>query len=223
MGPQRASASSGFWFEPLPVSSTINYILFSHNYIIHQRLLLSEIILKKLRPTPSAFLIITLLIGVFVVLSFVLQRTDNTTPTDAMATHIVVEKKSHQMTLYSGERVVHTYYVALGRGGMDPKRYQGDRRTPEGNYHIDYRNEKSGYHRSLHISYPNPTDVKNAANVGKNPGGDIMIHGIRNGMGWIGAFHRLYDWTAGCIAVTDDEIEEIWQLVKDGTPVEIKS
>lgn len=190
--------------------------------MIRQQLWLSETILRKIHPTKSVFLVIALLIGALVVLSSVLQPTDYTIPTEVKITRIVVEKKNHRMTLYSSEGVVRTYHVALGRGGLEPKRYQGDKRTPEGNYLIDFRNEKSGYHRSLHISYPNPADVKNASSVGKAPGGDIMIHGIRNGVGWVGPFHRFFDWTAGCLAVTDNEIEEIWTLVKDGTPVEIK-
>lgn len=92
----------------------------------------------------------------------------------------------------------------------------------KGHYIIDARNEHSAYHRALHVSYPNAEDRKRAAKLGVAPGGEIMIHGIKNGFGWIGAAHRMYDWTLGCIAVTDQEIEEIWNLVPVGTPVEIR-
>jgi len=112
--------------------------------------------------------------------------------------------------------------VALGQGGLAPKQRAGDGRTPEGRYVIDSRNSASAYHRSLHISYPNPEDRKRAAKLGVSPGGDIMIHGLPNGKGFIGSAHRAYDWTLGCVAVTDAEIEEIWKLVPDGTPVEIR-
>jgi murein L,D-transpeptidase YafK len=87
---------------------------------------------------------------------------------------------------------------------------------------IDGRNYQSAYHLALHISYPNAVDRDRAATLGLDPGGDIMIHGLPNGFGWVGAAHRERDWTRGCIAVTDSEIEEIARLVPDGTPVEIR-
>jgi murein L,D-transpeptidase YafK len=118
--------------------------------------------------------------------------------------------------------VILTYKVALGQGGLAPKDRQGDGRTPEGHYVIDARNAASEYHLSLHVSYPNADDRKRAAKLGVAPGGDIMIHGLPNGKGWIGAGHRAYDWTLGCIAVTNEEIEEVWKLVPVGTPVEIR-
>jgi murein L,D-transpeptidase YafK len=89
-------------------------------------------------------------------------------------------------------------------------------------YVIDSRNPASRYYPALHISYPNANDVARAKNLGVSPGGNIMIHGIRNGFGWVGRFHRWLDWTPGCIAVTDNEIEEIAGLVPVGTPVEIR-
>jgi murein L,D-transpeptidase YafK len=95
-------------------------------------------------------------------------------------------------------------------------------KTPEGLYSIDYRNPHSDYHLALHISYPAPDDVKRAAARGVSAGGDIMIHGLPNGRGWIGKLHRQKDWTAGCIALTDKEIEELWRITPDGTPVEIR-
>ena len=138
------------------------------------------------------------------------------------ADRLVVEKAAHRLTLWRGGQAVKTYRVALGRGGMAPKVRQGDDLVPEGSYRIDGRNARSAYHRALHISYPNAADVRRAQRLGVAPGGDIMIHGIRRGIGWIGPLHRFRDWTRGCIAVTDPEIEEIWRLVPVGTPIEIR-
>ena len=138
------------------------------------------------------------------------------------ADSILILKKDHVLELLAGGKVIRTYKVALGRGGSAAKEREGDGRTPEGHYIIDSRNEASHYHKALHISYPNADDNKRAAKLGVSPGGAIMIHGLPNGMGWIGAAHRLYDWTLGCIAVTDAEIDEIWNLVPVGTPVEIR-
>lgn len=136
--------------------------------------------------------------------------------------HVVVRKKEHKLLLLSGEQVVKSYEVALGGGGLAPKRRQGDRRTPEGLYKIDYRNPASRYHLALHISYPAPADKRRSRPVGADPGGNIMIHGLGPQYSWVGANHRVSDWTDGCIAVTDAEIEEIWKMVPDGTPVEIR-
>ena len=125
------------------------------------------------------------------------------------------------MLLLSGGKVIRTYKVALGKNPVGPKERQGDGKTPEGDYFISGRNRASSYHRSLAISYPNRTDRARAKKLHVDPGGDIAIHGLPNGRGWIGAAHRLADWTLGCIAVTDEEIEEIWRLVPNGTPVRI--
>lgn len=138
------------------------------------------------------------------------------------ADSILILKKAHTLELISGGKVIRTYTVALGRGGLAPKQREGDELTPEGHYTIDAKNANSAYHRALHISYPNSEDRKRAVALGQNPGGAVMIHGLPNGKGWVGASHRLYDWTLGCIAVTDQEIDEIWNLVPVGTPVEIR-
>jgi murein L,D-transpeptidase YafK len=138
------------------------------------------------------------------------------------ADSILILKKDHVMELLAGGKVIRTYKIALGRGGLAAKEREGDARTPEGHYTIDSRNATSHYHKALHVSYPDAADRKRAAKLGVPPGGAIMIHGLPNGMGWLGAKHRLYDWTLGCIAVTDQEIDEIWELVPVGTPVEIR-
>jgi murein L,D-transpeptidase YafK len=137
------------------------------------------------------------------------------------ADHIIVHKKERTMELMHAGQVIRTYKIALGRNPVGPKQREGDFRTPEGEYVIDSRNAKSQCHRSLHISYPNTADRERARKLGVSPGRDISIHGILNGYGYLGAAHRRYDWTYGCIAVTDQEIEEIWKLVNNGTPIEI--
>ncbi|HEY6007038.1 MAG TPA: L,D-transpeptidase family protein [Geobacteraceae bacterium] len=135
---------------------------------------------------------------------------------------VLIEKKARRLTLYSKGQAVKSYRVALGRNPAGPKEKEGDNRTPEGTYIIDSRNTKSRFHLALHISYPNAQDIERAKQQGVSPGGDIMIHGILNGFGWIGDLHRWSDWTRGCIAVTNKEIDEIGKLVANGTPVEIK-
>jgi tetratricopeptide (TPR) repeat protein len=138
------------------------------------------------------------------------------------ADKILIEKKERRLTLISKDRVLKKYKIALGGNPNGPKERQGDNKTPEGTYLIDSKNENSRYHLSLHVSYPNEKDKKRAKELGVSPGGDIMIHGIKNGFSWIGDLHTEIDWTNGCIAVTDEEIEEIDKLVPKGTMVEIR-
>ena len=138
------------------------------------------------------------------------------------ATFVVIEKSKRLLSLYSGNTLLKKYKVSLGRVPLGHKIQEGDYRTPEGLYRIDYRKSDSGYHKALHISYPNETDIEAARRQGVSPGGAIMVHGMRNGFGWVGNLHQLVDWTAGCIAVTNWEIDEIWQAVQEGTPIEVK-
>jgi murein L,D-transpeptidase YafK len=138
------------------------------------------------------------------------------------ADKILIEKRERRLTLISKGKGLKTYKIALGGDPNGPKERQGDNKTPEGTYVIDSRNRDSRYHLSLHISYPNEKDKKRAKDLGVSPGGDIMIHGIKNGFSWVGDFHTEVDWTKGCIAVTDEEIEEIDKLTPNGTIVEIR-
>jgi tetratricopeptide (TPR) repeat protein len=138
------------------------------------------------------------------------------------ADKVLIEKKERRLTLLSKGGVIKTYKIALGGDPVGPKERQGDNKTPEGTYIIDGRNSNSEYHLSLQISYPNEIDKKRAKELGVSPGGNIMIHGIKNGLGWVGASHAEVDWTKGCIAVTDKEMEEIYKLVPNGTIVEIR-
>ena len=135
---------------------------------------------------------------------------------------IEVDKSDRIMRLYAGEDMVREYHVALGGEPVGAKVRQGDQRTPEGRYVISGRNPASRFHLSLRISYPDARDKAKARDAGVSPGGDIMIHGLPNGWGWIGRLHRTIDWTDGCIAVADGEIEEIWELTPDGTPILIR-
>ena len=139
-----------------------------------------------------------------------------------LADSIVVEKKARRLTLYHQGRPLRSYRVALGANPVGDKQFTGDRRTPEGLFEIDGKNEKSDFHLALHISYPDSSHRARAEALGMTPGGDIMIHGLRNGRGATGAHHRSVDWTDGCIALTDEEIEGVWSAVMVGTPVEIK-
>lgn len=138
------------------------------------------------------------------------------------ADKVLIEKKKRRLLLIKDGKALKSYRIALGENPEGPKERQGDNRTPEGFYVIDARNRDSRYHLSLHISYPNGRDRKRARALGVSPGGNIMIHGIRNGFSAVGDAHTGSDWTNGCIAVTDGEIEEIERLVPDGTIVEIR-
>lgn len=137
--------------------------------------------------------------------------------------HILVDKSERRLTLFKSGRILRSYDVALGRGGPGDKEREGDNKVPEGRYRIVGRNPDSAYHLSLRLSYPTPEQAARAQARGADPGSDIMIHGIRNGLGWLGPLHRLANWTQGCIAVTDAEIEEIWTLVPDGATIEIRA
>jgi murein L,D-transpeptidase YafK len=134
---------------------------------------------------------------------------------------IHVDKSDHVMTVFSAGQPVHSFRVALGRGGLGPKIKQGDGRVPEGKYLITDRNPQSAFYLSLRIGYPTPEQIAAAQARGIDPGGDIMIHGLPTGRGWLGQRHRRVDWTQGCIAVTNEEMRWLWQAVADGTPIEI--
>jgi len=138
------------------------------------------------------------------------------------AERIVIEKSKRTMTLMSGGTVLKSYKVALGGQPVGAKERVGDHKTPEGLYVVDQKKAVSEFHRALRISYPNTRDKENARRLGVSPGGDIEIHGLGDKYGWVGAAHRQMDWTDGCIAVTNEEIDEIWPLVAVGTPVEIR-
>lgn len=130
-----------------------------------------------------------------------------------------VFKGERTMELWSEGKRFKTYPISLGAQPIGHKQMEGDEKTPEGEYSIISKNNHSRYHLSLKISYPRDEDRQNANKKGLNPGGDIMIHGLPNGFGFIGKLHTWWNWTDGCIAVTNKEIEEIWHLVPLGTKV----
>lgn len=134
---------------------------------------------------------------------------------------IRVYKRDHWMAVYRNGAIVREFFVSLGRGGLGPKRRWGDGRVPEGVYPITAHNPRSSYHLSLRIGYPTPQQVTAAHEAGMHPGNDIMIHGLPNGDGWIGSRQMRLDWTQGCIAMTNGEIEWLYRAVADGTPIEI--
>ena len=134
---------------------------------------------------------------------------------------IRVDKSAHRMIVYRQGRQVREFRVAIGRGDPGQKQQQGDGRVPEGSYRITAHNPSSAYHLSLRIGYPTAQQVAEAARRGVDPGGDIMIHGLPNDRGWIGSRHTKVDWTAGCVAVTNREMDWLYKAVPDGTPVEI--
>lgn len=162
------------------------------------------------------------LVAVLLVVAGFFIRDRSPLPPAAVADRIVVNKQERELLLVAGEKTLKRYRIALGGDPQGHKTQQGDQRTPEGIYRIAARNPYSAYHLALWINYPNRRDQTQAAHRGVSPGGDIMIHGLPNGLGWIGRLHRWVDWTAGCIAVTNAEIEEIWRAVPDGTIIEIK-
>jgi len=172
-------------------------------------LLLPGIILALVSSAPSAAL------------------ADDPLPDGAEIDRIVVYKGKHTMEVYDGETLLKTYTVAVGRGGKGPKRTSGDNKTPEGKYRIDGRHKSSKFHRFLHVSYPNRED-KNAFKQGKKKGtirsgarigGAIGLHGEKKDRTWLP--HKWVDWTQGCIAVDNDEIEELYRAVKKNAVLEI--
>ena len=143
-------------------------------------------------------------------------------PVDIQIDNLVVFKSKRQLLAYSNGQLLKTYKISLGGQPNGDKEFEGDKKTPEGIYYINDKNANSGYHKNLGISYPDKYDIENAKQIGKSVGGDIKIHGLRNKTGLIGKFHRWFDWTLGCIALTDKEIDELYKVVKIGTRIEIK-
>jgi len=138
------------------------------------------------------------------------------------ADHVLVVKKDRTLQLLNHGQVIKTYKIALGGDPIGPKTRQGDHKTSEGVDVLDSRNVHSQFYKSIHISYPNREQRAAARSNGISPGGDVFVHGLPRGFGYVGAAHRLKDWTDGCIAVANEEIDEIWAAVPDGTPIDIR-
>jgi murein L,D-transpeptidase YafK len=135
---------------------------------------------------------------------------------------VLVKKSDSKLFLKKNGKVFKQYHVAFGANPKGHKHQEGDERTPEGRYFLDYKKADSAYYKSIHISYPNETDKKRAKESGVNPGGLIMIHGQKNGFGWLSWITQRFNWTDGCIAVSNRAMDEIWQSVDVGTPIEIR-
>lgn len=138
------------------------------------------------------------------------------------ADRIVVFKEKRLLFLLKEGEIIKAYKIALGKSPIGHKTRLGDNKTPEGVYTITSRKQSDKYHLTIFISYPNEEDIINAKRLGVSPGNSIAIHGLPKDLASLNKLHRNMDWTSGCIAVTNDEIEEIWRLVDDGTPIEIK-
>ena len=134
---------------------------------------------------------------------------------------IKVDKSKRRMYLIDGNEVIREFRIALGKQPKGHKTTEGDQRTPEGLYFLDFILEDSKYYRSIHISYPNAQDLENARRFNLNPGGNIKIHGLKNGETKSAAYIQSFDWTNGCIALTNQEMDEFIELVEPGTPIEI--
>jgi murein L,D-transpeptidase YafK len=167
----------------------------------------------------STFLIIILAMIGFAAYFFI---SDDALPKGIKIDKIVILKAKRQLLVYSKGELLKTYSVSLGKQPVGAKEFEGDKKTPEGIYTINAKNDKSDYHKNLGISYPNKADIKIAKRLGKPTGGDIKIHGLKNGIGFIGKLHRWHDWTLGCIALTNEEIDELYEIAPIGTKVDIK-
>lgn len=142
-------------------------------------------------------------------------------PTGSKVDKILVEKNKRKMHVYSEGKKLKSYTISLGFRPKGKKHFEGDGKTPEGKYFIVSKNTRSIAHKSFGISYPNAADKKYAAQRGKSAGGHIMIHGMMNGLGYWGKFHRFIDWTGGCIAVTNSEMDDLFQHVEVGCEIKI--
>ncbi len=138
------------------------------------------------------------------------------------ADRVVVEKSKRVLHLYKTGKLLVSYKIALGGEPVGAKQQQGDNKTPEGHYILDFKKPDSAYYKAIHISYPSAQDKENAGKLGVSPGGDVMIHGQPNGYGWAAGMTQQFDWTLGCIALTNEDMEAVWQAVDAGTPIEIK-
>lgn len=137
------------------------------------------------------------------------------------ADKVLVKKSERKLYLMKNNSIVKSYDIGLGKNPVGAKQREGDSKTPEGIYILDYRNPESDYHLSLHISYPDKNDLQRADSMGYSAGGDIMIHGKPNYFGWLPFVYDNKDWTDGCVAVGNTDIEEIWNAVDDSTEIEI--
>ena len=184
-------------------------------------------LLSRLYSPKAKFVLLALISLIFTSLlsvsaiTYAKNVTKQPISTNVIIDKVFVDKSERVLKLLSDDKVIQTYHIALGDSPAGHKRQEGDERTPTGSYKLDYKNEKSSYYRSIHVSYPNAADKAQARKRGVSPGGDIMIHGQKNGFGHLAAITQQRDWTDGCIAVTNDEMDEIMAVYKAGMAIEI--
>jgi len=138
------------------------------------------------------------------------------------AQKVLVVKSERKLYLIRNGKPYREYHIALGKKPEGPKQQEHDQKTPEGNYTLDFKKADSSYYRAIHVNYPSEADRSRAKKMGVSPGGAIMIHGQPNWWGWLSPIRQRFDWTAGCIAVSNGDIDEIWEAVTPGTPIEIR-
>jgi len=195
-------------------NNTSRVINFEHKSNLRQEL---NCVMKQ----TIIILLIILMMGLIGLLIYTLIP-EKSIPKNARITKILVLKNQRKLILFENDQEIKTYKISLGFQPIGHKQFEGDGKTPEGLYTINDKNSKSAYHLNLGISYPNEKDKAYANSKNKNPGGDIKIHGLKNNMINIGKLHRFKDWTLGCIALTNSEIEELFNHVEKGTPIEIR-
>jgi murein L,D-transpeptidase YafK len=167
----------------------------------------------------AILILISLLFATLIIYYFL---PESKLPANITIDKLVVLKSARQLLAYSKQRLIKTYKISLGFSPLGKKTFDGDGKTPEGLYNIDDKNPNSVCHKNLGISYPSKQDILNAKKAGLSAGGAIKIHGLSNGKGFIGKFHRWYDWTDGCIALTNAEIDDLYNHTPIGTPIELK-
>lgn len=153
------------------------------------------------------------------ILLFLLATTASAEPAIDL---VRVIKSEHKLQLISSGVVRQEFHVVLGSNPKGHKTQEGDGKTPEGIYTLDYKKSDSAFYKAFHVSYPNANDVASAKSRGVNPGGQIMIHGQKNGFGWLASLSQYFDWTNGCIALKNEDMDTLWSSVKEGTKIEIK-
>jgi murein L,D-transpeptidase YafK len=138
------------------------------------------------------------------------------------ADSVVVEKSQKTLSLYQADKLLASYPVVFGANPVGHKQQEGDERTPEGRYTLDFKKADSAFYKAIHISYPNSSDIESARKRGVSPGGAIMVHGQRNNLGWAWFVARFFNWTDGCVALSNQDMDLVWAAVDAGTPIEIK-
>ena len=135
---------------------------------------------------------------------------------------VLVDKSDRKLILLKNHEEIGSFAVSFGANPEDHKQQEGDERTPEGRYILDYKKADSAFYKAIHVSYPNKVDIEKAKKLGVSPGGAVMIHGQKNGFGWAAPVFQFFNWTDGCIALKNSDMDLVWLSVDSGTPIEIR-